>query len=226
MGSIMTEPTYILDFDSTLVQRESLDELARLSLSAHAYQRAIMQELEHITHRGMTGEITFDESLEARLQLFAATRDDIQTLIMDLKKHISPSALKAHAWFIKNRANIYVVSGGFEEYILPITDQLGIPASHVFANRFIFKDGEVVGFDATRHTSKPGGKAAQIAVLNLRHPIIAIGDGFTDYEIKAKGLADEFWAFTETVTRAQVTKKADRIIGSFAEILDNSTATV
>jgi D-3-phosphoglycerate dehydrogenase len=222
----MTRPTYILDFDSTLVQRESLDELARISLSAHSDHHSIMQELEDITHRGMTGEIKFDESLAARLQLFAATRDDIQALIVDLKQHLSPSAIKAHAWFIENRANIYVVSGGFEEFIIPIAEQLGIPAHHVYANRFIFKDNEVVGFDKTRATSKPGGKAAQIAALDLPHPIIAIGDGFTDYEIKAAGLADKFWAYTETVDRPQVTKKADRIVRSFTEILETNAAGV
>ena len=222
----MKRPTYILDFDSTLVQCESLDELARISLAAHADHHAIMQELEHITHRGMTGEIKFDESLTARLQLFAPTNDDIQTLIIDLKQHVSPSAVEAHAWFIENRANIFVVSGGFEEFIVPVAEQLGISPTHVYANRFIFKDNEVVGFDKTRATSKPGGKAAQIAALDLPHPIIAIGDGFTDYEIKAAGLADKFWAFTETVNRLQVTKKADRVIRSFAEILEIHTVNV
>lgn len=220
----MTQPTYILDFDSTLVQRESLDELARISLSSQVNQQAIMQEMEHITKRGMTGEITFNESLSARLQLFTATAGDIQTLVTDLKQHISPSALAAHSWFLANRTHIYVVSGGFEEYILPITQRLGIYDSHVYANKFIFKDGAVVGFDLTRHTSKPGGKAAQIATLHLPHPIIAVGDGFTDYEIKSRGLADEFWAFTETIDRPQVTKKADRIIRSFAETLNAKAA--
>ncbi len=221
----MAQQTYILDFDSTLVQCESLDELARLSLSAHGDQQSIMQELEHITQRGMTGEITFDESLAVRLQLFAATTDDVQMHIADLKQHISPSALAAHAWFVANRAHIYVVSGGFVEYILPITSQLGIPDTHVFANKFIFKDSEIIGFDNTRYTSKSGGKAAQIAVLNLPRPVIAIGDGFTDYEIKVSGLADEFWAFTETIERQQVIEKADRIVRSFAEILEAAVTT-
>src|SRR5215469_16248382 len=115
----MQQPTYILDFDSTLVQCESLDELARLSLVSHTDRQKIMQDLEHITHRGMTGEITFDESLKSRLQLFDATREEVQTLSDYLIKQISPSALKASGWFKKNQGHIFIVSGGFEEYILP-----------------------------------------------------------------------------------------------------------
>lgn len=222
----MATPTYILDFDSTLVRCESLDELARISLSGHADQHLIMQELEKITHRGMTGEIAFSESLAARLRLFAATTEDIQTLITYLTQRISPSALAAHAWFKANRAHIFVVSGGFEEYILPITAQVGILDAQVFANRFIFKDSEIIGFDSTRLTSKSGGKAAQISALNLPGPVIAIGDGFTDYEIKAAGLADEFWAFTETIERPQVTEKADRIVSNFADILQSAVVTI
>jgi D-3-phosphoglycerate dehydrogenase / 2-oxoglutarate reductase len=215
----MQQPTYILDFDSTLVQSESLDELANVSLADHKDRRAIMRELEHITHRGMSGELAFDESLQARLQLFTGTRSHIDELITYLSDHMSPSALATREWFDSNRPRIYVISGGFEEYITPIATKLGIAADHIYANRFIFQDDVIVGIDTKRHTSKPGGKAAQIAALHLSHPIIAIGDGYTDYEIKAKGLADEFWAFTETIRRPQVVAHADRVLRSFSEIL-------
>ena len=217
----MQQPTYILDFDSTLVTVESLDELARLSLVNHAQKYQIMQHLEHITHRGMTGEITFDESLQSRLRLFAATKEDIAQLSDYLFTRISPSALAARDWFKQSRNHLYIVSGGFEEYILPVAEKLGLRSDHVFANRFEYLDNTVVGFDETRPTSQQGGKAAQLTALHLPHPLIAIGDGFTDYENKAKGLADEFWAFTETVDRPNVTAKADRVVSSFDEIMNS-----
>lgn len=215
----MQPTTFILDFDSTVVTCESLDELARLSLVSHAQKHQIMEHLEHITHRGMTGEITFDESLQSRLRLFAASKEDITSLSDFLLTQISPSALKAHDWFKEHRDHIYIVSGGFTEYILPVAEKLGILPDHVYANRFEYLDNIVVGFDETRPTSQQGGKAAQLAALKLPHPIIAIGDGFTDYEMKAKGLADEFWAFTESAERPQVTKKADRVVRDFTEIM-------
>jgi D-3-phosphoglycerate dehydrogenase len=222
----MRQPTYVLDFDSTLVSCESLDELARLSLKHHEDQHDIMQELEHITHRGMAGELAFDESLAARLQLFAATRAEIHTLTSYLISHISPSALASRSWVHAHRNHLYIVSGGFEEYIIPIAEQLGILADHVFANRFLFDNDTVIGYDTKRLTSRPSGKALQTKALHLPHPIIAIGDGYTDYEIKAAGIADEFWAFTETITRPKVTRKADRVINSFDEITSMETVTV
>jgi D-3-phosphoglycerate dehydrogenase len=46
-----------------------------------------------------------------------------------------------------------------------------------------------------------------------------IGDGYTDYEIKASGLANKFYAFTENVSRPSVTAQADHIAPSLDEIL-------
>lgn len=213
----MPQPTFILDFDSTLVQCESLDELARLCLAGEEH-RAAMEALEQLTRRGMTGELAFDESLKARLELFTATRQQIEVLVTSLMAYISPSARAERDWFNAHKEHIYVISGGFEEYIIPVIERLGMLPEHVYANRFTYQGNTIRGFDASRLTSRAGGKAAQAAALELPHPLIAIGDGYTDYEIKAKGLADEFWAYAETVQRLPVTEKADRIIRSFTEI--------
>lgn len=218
----MQHTTYILDFDSTLVQCESLDELARLSLRGNPRQQEIMQELEHITHRGMTGELAFDDSLQQRLRLFTATRRDVGRLTDYLIAKISPSALKSRDWFTQNRDHIYVVSGGFEEYIIPVTERLHLKPQQVLANRFLYEGDTITGFDTQRPTSQPGGKATQIAALHLAHPVVVIGDGYTDYEIKAAGLADEFWAFTESVDRPQVSAIADRMISNFTQIMSLS----
>lgn len=220
-----TQPTFIVDFDSTLVQCESLDELARISLSHHADRQKIMQELEYITRQGMSGELPFDLSLTMRLQLFAATKPDVRTLIPFLEQHLSPSAKANHPWFSSNNKSIYIISGGFEEYIIPIAKYFSIPADHVYANRFTYRNEAIIGFDKNRYTSRTGGKAAQIAALHLPRPIIVIGDGYTDYEIKSTGYADEFWAFTETATRPKVIAKADHIITSFADVRQLSSTS-
>lgn len=222
----MQQITYILDFDSTLVQCEALDELARLCLQHHPDQRDLMSQLEQLTHRGMTGELAFDASLTARLKLFAASKNDIAQLSDYLSTKISPSALKGRAWFKGQQDHIYVVSGGFEEYIIPIASRLHILPQHVFANRFLYQGEQISGFDAARPTSQQGGKVKQIASLHLPRPIIVIGDGFTDFETKQKGVADEFWAYTETVNRPKITTKADRVVSSFADIMSLSAVTV
>jgi D-3-phosphoglycerate dehydrogenase len=55
--------------------------------------------------------------------------------------------------------------------------------------------------------------------LGLRGEIVAVGDGWTDYEIRAAGAADRFYAFVENVERAKVVAHADRIARSFGDLL-------
>jgi D-3-phosphoglycerate dehydrogenase len=171
----------------------------------------------------MAGTLAFDESLRQRLELFQATEDHILELIVYLETHLTPSLLAQKKWLTNNKERIYVVSGGFEEYIRPVVTSLGLLPSHVYANRFTYRDNVVTGYDATRLTSQPGGKAAQVRALRLARPIIAIGDGYTDYEIKAAGDADQFWAFTEHTHRPEVVVGADRILSSFASLHQPAT---
>jgi D-3-phosphoglycerate dehydrogenase len=55
--------------------------------------------------------------------------------------------------------------------------------------------------------------------LNLQGEVFVIGDGYTDYQIREAGLASKFFAFTENVSRTNVTEKADHIAPSFDEVL-------
>ena len=48
--------------------------------------------------------------------------------------------------------------------------------------------------------------------MNLKGKIIAIGDGYTDYELKREGVADTFIAYTEHIARDLVIKNADFVV--------------
>lgn len=213
------EPIYIFDFDSTIINCESLEELARFTLANSPEQQTIVAKLEVITTAGMAGTITFDESLRKRLQLFQATKNDVLKLTDYLQSCVTPSLLTYLDWLTQHKNHIYVISGGFEEYIKPIATAIGLLPSHVYANSFTYNAaGRITGYDATRLTSKARGKVAQVRALALPHPRIVIGDGYTDYEIKAAGEAEEFWAFTEHAHRPTATEHADRLLRSFADL--------
>lgn len=210
--------TYILDFDSTLVGVESLDELARMGMAGVDAEQK-MTKFTELTNQGMDGLLSFDESLKKRLELMNVTRRDVEQFAEELKDTITDSALECEEWFAENADSIFVVSGGFLDYILPVTDELGIPRGHVYANKFVYdKSGKVVGYDDTLYLARPQGKVLQVADLELPKPIIMIGDGMTDYEVRAKGEADEFWAFTQHITRSRVVERADRVLTSFEEL--------
>ena len=207
--------TYIIDFDSTIVQTESLDELARIALHDNPHKNEILDELQTITNLGMEGKMTFDESLARRLRLFSATRAHVGELIKQLQTELSHSVLKNRAWFLNNKDNIYVVSGGFADYILPVVAALGIPTSHVVANAFTYDGDTITGYDPTSPLCKAKGKVSSIESLQLEGYVVIIGDGYTDYEVKLHGNADEFWAFTENIERPNVCRHADRLLHSF-----------
>lgn len=215
----MTAKTFIIDFDSTILTGESLDELAALALRGHPERAQRLAEIEAITLKAMAGELPYYEALHSKMRLFSAAKTHLQELSKELSRQITPSFWRHRDWLRKHADTIWVISGGFEECIVPIVARLGIAADHVMANAFLFNTaGDIVGCDDQRFLAHTGGKVALVEALNLPRPIVAIGDGYTDYEIRAKGQADEFWAFCENARRPTVVEVADRVLDSFDEV--------
>jgi D-3-phosphoglycerate dehydrogenase len=211
---------YIIDFDSTFIQVEALDELAKRTLKNNPQREEIQKEIEDITKQGMEGKIDFGESLAQRLFLFKPTRNDIAELVQYLKRKITPSIKKNKTFFTENFDSIYIISGGFREYIEPIVTAFGIPSNHILANEFQFNSkGTVIGFNDKIVLSKAKGKAKIVNKLKLKGKIIVLGDGMTDYEIKKEQAADIFYAFTENISREPVVAVADDVIPNFDELL-------
>ncbi len=212
--------TFIIDFDSTFIQVETLDELAATALEGKPDRPEIVEKISEITRLGMEGRIPFDESLRRRIALLTAEKSHVQKLTKRLKHKISPSIKRNKSFFKKHGKKILILSGGFKEIVIPIVKSYGIPEKNVFANTFIFsKSGQISGFDKKNPLSKEGGKLELIKSLNLTDEIYVLGDGHTDYQLKEAGLAHKFFAFTENVKRESVVEKADREAPNFEEFL-------
>jgi D-3-phosphoglycerate dehydrogenase len=211
---------FVIDFDSTFTKVEAFDVLADISLKDHPDREKRTQQIHQITNQGMDGSISFRESLEQRLTLLAPSRHHLPPLIQQLKGSVSESFKRNKEFFQNFAGQIYIISNGFKEFIVPIVTEFGIKAENVLANEFRFdKDGKVIGFDLDNPLSANGGKVEQLKKLNLPGDVYVIGDGYTDYEIKHAGLANKFYAFTENVTRENVKNKADHITPSLDEFL-------
>ena len=90
----------------------------------------------------------------------------------------------------------------------------------MLANTFTFDaEDRITGFDADNVLSQDGGKILQLRQLDLHGPVYALGDGYTDYQIREAGLADRFYAFTENVSRPAVVAHADKVLPTFDEFL-------
>lgn len=211
---------FIIDFDSTFTQVEALDILGEISLSKDPDRDVKLQAIKDITDKGMDGSITFRESLELRLEILKANKSQITDLIAALKKKVSRSFDRNKEFLLENAEDIFIISNGFKDFIIPIVADYGIQKENVFANEFVYDEhGNIVDFNRENPLSKNNGKAETIRRVNLEGDIYVIGDGYTDYEIKASGLANKFYAFTENVSRARVMKEADHIAPSLDEIL-------
>ncbi len=210
----------IIDFDSTFVKLETLDELAKEVLTKNPRRKEIQKEIEEITKRGMRGEISFLKSLRSRLKLFSASQVDIEKIAQKMKENISDSFLANKEFFKENKQQIFIVSGGFKEYILPATNELGISEENVFANEFVLdKQGKIIGINENNFLAKTQGKVKQVEALNLKGMVFAVGDGWTDYEIKREDEADYFLVYTENISRKNVIDLADKVVKNFGEVI-------
>ena len=213
--------TLIIDFDSTFTRVEALDELARIALAEHPDRDAVVGRIQALTDRGMSGELPVDESLRQRLQLLRAHRQHLPALIDVLQQQVTESVKRNLDFFQFYSQDIYIVSNGFAEFIVPVVAPYGLSASQVLANRFTFDaQDNITGLDTTLPLSRAGGKVQAVAGLGLTTEKWVIGDGYTDYEIKAAGQARQFIAFTENVARQNVLEVADWQANSFDEIIE------
>ncbi|AEL26759.1 phosphoglycerate dehydrogenase [Cyclobacterium marinum] len=211
---------FIIDFDSTFTKVEALDILGEISLRDDPAKAEKLQSIKDITDQGMEGKLTFRESLVKRVEILNANKDQISELISELKKKVSDSFQRNKEFLLENRADIYIISNGFKDFVSPIVTSYGIKPENVFANEFVYDEsGKIIGFNKDNPLSKNNGKPETIKKLNLSGDIYVIGDGYTDYEIKASGVANKFYAFTENIHRPSVSSKADHIAPSLDEIL-------
>jgi D-3-phosphoglycerate dehydrogenase / 2-oxoglutarate reductase len=212
--------TIIIDFDSTIVQVESLEDLAAIALADCDDMKERVEAIAAITNEAMDGKIGFREALARRVPLLCAQQRHLDELVRILQKKITPSLLENRDWFHANSDRLYVVSGGFREFILPVVLPLGFREDHVFANTFtVDESGMITGADSTNFLSQDDGKTLLLRALNLPKPRLIVGDGYSDYQLKASGEADTFYVLTENVQRESVIRLADRVLPTFDELV-------
>ena len=211
---------FVIDFDSTFIKSETFDLLGNYSLADQPDAEDKLKEIHQITDEAMEGKMDFSESLSRRIALLNASKDHFEPLIEEIRGDISPSFSRNRQFFINYSNQIYIISNGFREIIVPVVRDFGIPEKNVFANTFTYSgDGKITGFDRNNILCKDNGKVELLKSLNLKGDIYVIGDGYSDYQIKEAGLANTFYAFTENVERNSIVEKADHIAPSLDEIL-------
>ena len=205
-----TGTQWIFDFDSTLVRVEALDELAEIALEGRADRAGVLAEVREITNLGMEGRMPIDESLRRRMDLLAIHPSMIARLVERLRRSLTPSFERGMPRLVAMRDRVWIVSGGFHEWIEPVTTAIGLRADQVIANRLRPRADGLLEIDpAASPCAVDAGKAHAIEAAGVPRPRVMVGDGMTDWQVKACGACDAFVCFTEVARRETVVARCD-----------------
>jgi D-3-phosphoglycerate dehydrogenase len=209
----------VFDFDSTIVSVEGLDELFARSLDGDPDRAAKIAGFREVTDLGMAGAISAGESLRRRLSILDVGRPLVEAVAADIRERLTPSVARNERFFRENAGRIHIVSGGFEELILPTLDRLGLSPSRLHAHRFQFDPaGRVIGLDPQTPMATGGKPGVVESLASAGSPIWVVGDGATDLEVRERGFAERFVAFTENRHRGPVAARADHVAGSMDDL--------
>lgn len=163
----------VMDMDSTLIQMEVIDELARMN--------GVYEQTAELTRRAMAGELDFEESLRERVRLLAGLElSKVRELAVNLP--ITEGAREMLAVLRTLGYRTGVISGGFTFAANALKEQLGL--HYAFANQLEVVDGKLTG-NLVGPIVTPQRKADLLDALAQREHIsleqtIAIGDGAND----------------------------------------------
>jgi D-3-phosphoglycerate dehydrogenase / 2-oxoglutarate reductase len=218
--------TVIFDFDSTLVQVESLDILAEIALEHSPDKQERCEEIVRLTNAAMNGAMTFTDSLAQRLTLLSAHKRDVERLVELLHNKLTPSVERNRSWFAANSERVLVISGGFVDFIVPVLEPLGIKPARIFANEFTYDAaGTITGARTDNPLAYENGKptlARQLTAQGIiKHPACIIGDGYSDYQLRGDGAVEYFYAHVENVYREKPSSCADEVIHDLDSLLQS-----
>lgn len=203
----------VLDVDSTLAGIEGIDWLAALR-GPEAEARSA-----ELTDKAMQGLIPLEEIYGQRLGSVRPTRSEIEELSRVYVERMAPGAREAVSRLREEGVSLTIASGGFQQAILPLAAELGIQPDRVHAVSLRFDDrGGYAGFDESSLLARQYGKRDTIASLGLKGPVLAVGDGITDFEVAT--VVDAFAVFTGFIRRDAVIAGADYVLESFDQLLE------
>lgn len=206
---LKTPGLLVMDMDSTAIEIECIDEIAKLAGSGEL--------VAEVTERAMRGELDFAASLRQRV----ATLKDADANILKQVRDVLPlmpgltslvQKLQALGW------EVAIASGGFTYYAEHLRDTLHLSA--VAANVLEIRDGKLTG-EVLGDIVDAQYKADTLKCLAERFNIapeqtVAVGDGANDLPmIKASALGIAYHAKPKVNEQAAVTIRHADLMGVF-----------
>ncbi|HEY7774568.1 MAG TPA: phosphoserine phosphatase SerB [Marinagarivorans sp.] len=161
------------DMDSTLIEAEVIDELAKA--------QGVGDQVAEITEQAMTGQIDFNESFARRMALLKGLDESV---LDEIARNLPITEGAEHLLKTLNKLGYKtaILSGGFNYFGRYLQNKLGI--DYVFANELEIADGKVTG--RVVGTVVNGERKAELLKelaqkenISLEQ-VIAVGDGAND----------------------------------------------
>lgn len=185
------------DMDSTLIQAEVIDELAKYA--------GVGDEVSAITASAMRGEIDFKESFLKRISLLKGLDESVMKEIAE-NLPITDGAERLFKTLKRYGYKTAILSGGFNYFGNYLKNKLGI--DYVFANELEIENGKLTGRNIGDIVD--GAKKAEILKLLAfkedihLEQVIAVGDGSNDLPmLQLAGLGVAFHAKPKVKESAQ-----------------------
>lgn len=185
------------DMDSTLIQTEVIDELAR--------RAGVGDEVSAITASAMRGEIDFRQSFLKRISLLKGLDEGVMKEIAE-KLPITDGAERLFKTLKRYGYRTAILSGGFTYFGNYLKNKLDI--DYVFANELEIENGKLTGKNVGDIVD--GARKAEILKLLAfkedihLEQVIAVGDGSNDLPmLQLAGLGIAFHAKPKVKESAQ-----------------------
>lgn len=176
------------DMDSTLIQAEVIDELAR--------KMGVYEQVSSITEAAMRGDIDFNDSFKQRIALLKGLDESVLQEVAEALP-ITEGAERLFKTLKKYGYRTAILSGGFTYFGNYLKNKLEI--DYIFANELEIKEGKLTG----KHIGEiiDGEKKAELLKLIAfkedihLEQVIAVGDGSNDLPmLRIAGLGIAFHA--------------------------------
>ena len=163
----------VFDMDSTLIQVEVIDELAKAA--------GVGEQVAGITEAAMRGEIDFKESFRRRLALLEGLDESVLSDIAE-SLPITEGAERLISNLKKLGYRVGILSGGFSYFAQTLQQRLGVDC--ISANELDIAEGKLTG--RVKGEIVDGAKKAELLQqmakeMNISlQQVIAVGDGAND----------------------------------------------
>jgi D-3-phosphoglycerate dehydrogenase len=193
---------FVVDFDSTFIELESIEMLFKLALRRSSKRAKFSRLLDELDKQLIQKRIDFQTNFEKKIEILKliTKKQYLEQMGLFLKNKASDDIKKIIDFARSRKRRIMVFSNSFNEILEPIMKANNVDI--YFSNKLLYnQDGFILDYDKNNIMARNSGKASVIQFLKKNNfilpdeKIMLIGDGVNDYKVYRNRICDYFVNF-------------------------------